>query len=423
MKVMIFEPFHGGHYTNYLQALAEYGAAHPQMSREDTVLVISEAHRTSPAYDEQIAPYEDKVTIDASVASVPVCIGIGSALTRPRVIKPYMQSMKSIWNDFWSALERHQPDKVIIPSADHPSQAAILFASRAEKEKLRSMPIEAVFHYSFAGWAKKAQDRFKDVSYRWVWDQAPWSRKYFVNPMVTDWFEGRGVSSYQLCPDPNFDLMPLSREEAAAELGLDPSKSYMGFIGSMRDHAAIPFMTHGMRQADLPDDKVLLLAGRIHESHSGILEGAQDLIDAGKLVIRDQYLSTKELSAGYLVSDIVAPINRNHMNLSANVVTAMRAGKPVFASTEGYGAYMIDRFGIGRTVCIDSWDKAGAAFEDAFRFAETYTPDPRMDKVADFHRTDNFAGQLIHGDRPGDALRPIIGWTEIIGQSDRRIAA
>ena len=94
MKVQIFEQFHAGHYTNYIEHLL------PALIRliekkliEKIIVTITPTHLHSRAFQEQLAEYSDWVEFDASLYE------IGDTLTRfnpQRILKNPAQAFSAL---------------------------------------------------------------------------------------------------------------------------------------------------------------------------------------------------------------------------------------------------------------------------------------------------------------------------------------
>ena len=384
--IVVFEAFHGGHYSNYLEAIVAF--AEVESGLPSIVLVVSAENLRSREWAEQIGPKVDSVTVDASIPPLPHAIPLTLDVAG---LKEYLSALRTLWTSFLSAIERHQPSRVVVPSADPLTTAAQLFMSRRQQALLASVQTIAVHHSGYTSNPVGASEHIKDRIYRRGWRRAPWSRLLMVNPMQISALATREPAlSVGLCPDPVPDLVPYGRAHAAAVLGLDPSLTWFGFIGAMRERAAIPELVDGFLNAALPRDAMLLLAGTAEEHGDWLRTQLTHPEIARRIAHIDRHLSFEELSAAYALCDVVTPLYRKTHTLSANLMKAIKAGKPTVVSPSGFSRYMWQRFPIG--VIFDGTDPG------VFARALEFTPpadSTDVRRLVEFHQPNNFAATLL----------------------------
>lgn len=92
----------------------------------------------------------------------------------------------------------------------------------------------------------------------------------------------------------------------------------------------------------------MLLAGRSHLAYRELADREYgDLIASGRVVLIDRYLRDEELHDAYCAADVVAVPYYPMDDLSANLLAAIAAERPVLANDFGYAGTAIRRFALG----------------------------------------------------------------------------
>ncbi|MBB4659481.1 glycosyltransferase [Parvularcula dongshanensis] len=408
MKTLLFEPFQGGHYTNYVEALVDYHRRVHEARGDELVLSLTSEGAASSAFAAQVAPRLGAASVDPSIPPVPHSIALRPT---PDGIRTYRRALTTLWRALGAAIERHQPDHLILPSADHITLAARFVAGERSRARIAGLKSTGVLHYGFAAGAHGVAELVKDQIYRQSWRRAPWSRLFMVNPMQVGWARTHMPGlSVEVCPDPVPLMAMPERDEACAVLGLDASKSYIGFVGAVRERAAFRELVHGFLDADLGPDWRLLVAGRVEwPEHKNFLKSDPRVAAArDRIVLIDRFLDADEMAAALSACSVLAPIYRQSQNLSANLLKAVRADKPVIASASGFGGYMVDEFGIGVGLPLDAPEGAPAAFRAARDLSGRYVPGVRTQSLKRFLEPDNFAATLFD-----DRNETLVPWAEV----------
>ena len=409
MRILIFVAFHGGHHSNYVAALLDYFSRHPVAGRHIT-LAISKVHKECGDYAELIAPFEQE--FDLLEIDMAEDIALSSALRSPKGLSDYLRSLTGHWRSFRDAYRTVQPDQIILPSADHLTLATAAFASGSERAALQKNDSAAIFHNGYGPGVQSLADKVKDKIYRWAQARAPWHRKYAVNPLLCAELVGEDKSRLSVCPDPVPAMTSIDRNAAANLLGADPSKKYIGFIGAMRDdRAAVQSLVDVFYAADFGDDFRLLLAGQPGpEIERFITNNARLNAGDNSALVIPRHLTTDELLAGYALCDIIAPLYKRSHALSANLLKAVVARKPVLVNDFGYSRFMVERFKVGEKFAYEDIDDGVAALKRLVAQSDQYGVSHATEKLVPFHAPDNFCAHII-GSSPENLLR----WSDLYG--------
>jgi glycosyltransferase involved in cell wall biosynthesis len=399
MKVQIFEQFHEGHYTTYIQHLL------PQLLEQghEVVVSITPTHAASAAFTQKLAFYQERVLFDTSLAEINSTISLNpkfvvrhplaGILSVGRMFQLATNLVKAVW--------REQPDRLVVTSADMQNTLLALYEQAYQMFRRPLFPKHTrtvgIFHYGYSGATETFSDRFKAWMYRKMWQQSPFDHLLLVNPIVYEWIKAHDASLAQrvsLAPDPVSPLQPFEQAAARSYLGLTAKGHYVGFVGAMDHRVAIPELIKAFRSSAL-DDEHLLLAGKLHPSYkANILTSHADWLGQGKIILIDRYLSAEELSAGYQALDLIALVYHKKPNLSANLLKALMANRPVLVNDFGYTGMMTQRFGIGWACDVSSSAALASTLRQALDGNVCYDR-PEILKLKQFHSPDNYAATVV----------------------------
>jgi glycosyltransferase involved in cell wall biosynthesis len=333
MRILIFEPLAGGHHTNYIEALLESLVRLRRKGNISEVIVaVTSAHRSSLSFQRQIARFEPDVVFDATLPAIDPTLPLADRLRDAR--------------HFRAVVLKHTPDLAISTTADQQTLAAALLSLVGVPVIPSGPRTIGLIHSGYAGRARNTADRAKDVLYGLGLKNAPWTRIGIINPLVYEWAIKRMPSSagrFVLVPDPVPPVKTLPRAEARRALCLPETGTYIGHVGSTDHRKAIPELLSAFKAVARPDER-LLLAGSLAESHRRLLTGEYaELVRSGAIVLRDRYIESSEIAAALSAIDAAAPLHYPRTELSANMLKAVAAGRPVLADSYGYTGEMIER--------------------------------------------------------------------------------
>jgi hypothetical protein len=94
------------------------------------------------------------------------------------------------------------------------------------------------------------------------------------------------------------------------------------------------------------------------------------LLEDRRLIVLDQYLSKEEINACCVAGDLIAALYRPHPHPSSIVLHAVTAGKMVLAPNNGWFAYMVPKFSVGRLCNPQDPEVLAEALDPALHEAE-----------------------------------------------------
>lgn len=405
MRVLIFEPDHGGHRYTYIRHLLTGLTA---LKGIDTItLVISRPGHASDEYRAQIAPFENKITV-APELSVPQGSQLGVARERFHALR--------------DTLDKHQADHLYVPSADGLTQilgARNMLPGRGILPK--GLTSEAAMHRgSFAYPAGSFQRRAKiTLGFKTI-ERAPWTRLHFVDPLG---YEAAKVLSPSLAArsvvlaDPVDPVKEIPKDKARKSLGIEPAGRWIGVSGAIDERKGCDLLLAAFDTARLADDDRLLLAGKASDSLRQLVKSKyQHHVDAGRLVMLDRYLTDEELAWSLSAMDVVCTAHPSHVGLSNIALRALAANRLVLGSSFGWLGRVVPAFGMGVVCDVTKTTEFATAIEQAIDAAQWYKRPPAGDRFLQFHsQTNHIAGwTALIRDKLGMPKQDVKTWEWVI---------
>ncbi len=381
MIVQIFEPFSGGHQTEYVAFLLPTLVRLREAGKlERIVLTTTSRHRETAAFTELLAPFASKVDFDVVAAG------------------DIYGSGRTVADILLDAVRRNRPDYIVSTSADNGALALAVRCLTGSDFRSRRITSVGVLHYGSARAARGVRNRLTAGAQTFSRRFGPWSELHVVNPVLYDatmrqgrWAEGR----VKLLPHPIAVKPAIAKADARRSLGIPVDGIYLGQIGKSDGRKAVPQLLAAFRAAQLPADRRLLLAGTQYDPHKTLIaEQYADLVRDGRLIVLDRYLPREELFVATCAMDVISVAYYTDQ-LSANLLAAVAAGRPVIGERTGYTGMVIDAFGVG--YATDVGDPHAFATSVTAAFAES--PDFQLSEAArrllHFHDPQHFVDTLL----------------------------
>jgi glycosyltransferase involved in cell wall biosynthesis len=382
VKALVFEQWQGGHYFNYLECLVPRLAAFC----DKVVVAVTESAASSELFARQLGQIADlpNVQIDREVA-----------LPRERTA---MGFRLRLGRNVVDAVARNRPDWLFLPSADEQVLALPLLALGGAKRHLRDIPIDAVLHYKAYTTRGRSRDNLLSSFQRSLLKTGVFTRLHFVNFLQYEdalRFAPPLASLARAAGDPVPQPPHIVAEAARRELGLEVCGRYVGMVGELDFRKAVPTALAAFRTARLGTTDRFLLAGRLHDLYRKLVRDEyQDLVDSGRLIVMDRYLTERELVACFAALNLHCSAYKEPFSgLSSLLLKGIAAGRPVLASDLGWCRAVVRRFGLGQTTSARV-DEFARAMAEALDSSAEYREDAAIRRLLEFHSISNFVNSI-----------------------------
>lgn len=376
MKIQIFEQWHGGHYTNYIEALL------PTLTKlaDEVVVTITPNHLNSESFQQQLASYSELVRFDPCLPEL-----------KPNVT---LKRSAEVAFNLVNSVRRIKPDYLISPSADVQSMFLAAKAFCGMQTLPRNVRALGVVHHGFGDAALKPVERMKESVYRFSLKHSPWNRLLIINPLVYEWISRQGgqlAERSAIIPDPIPSSTYFDKKTARNLLKIPTEGRYVGFIGMMDSRKAIPALVAAFRDATSARTDRLLLAGSILPEYKQLIESEfAELLELERVIILDRYLTADEMTVGFCALDIVSTVYERTACLSTNFLKAIAARRPVIADSFGYTGMIVKNFDVGWSCNVLDHEALVATLRRGLEESESYHVNERTERLIQFHHPENF---------------------------------
>jgi glycosyltransferase involved in cell wall biosynthesis len=296
---------------------------------------------------------------------------------------------------FRALIERIKPDAVYLPTADGVAQSLALSQLAMRRSGLSRVHSEALLIRVPAAYGMSRRPPFfTKMSLRAM----PFDVVHYIDPVTFDWVVskvgGQARKRARFIADPIEPLPLPTRSKACAMLGLPEQKKFIMSIG-MQDHRkGVDYLIKACARWQPVEPASIVLAGILSAQIRELVTNEyRHLLDDGRLIVLDRYLNNEEINACCAAGDLIATPYRPHPHPSAIVLYAASAGKMVLAANNGWFAYMVPKFSLGRLCEPDDPEIFAETLVSALLEAKAYKVSAAAKRLVEFHRSENFVLQ------------------------------
>jgi glycosyltransferase involved in cell wall biosynthesis len=228
----------------------------------------------------------------------------------------------------------------------------------------------------------------------------PFDVVHYIDPVVFDWVlskvSGKAGRKARFIADPVEPLSLPTKSKARAMLRLPEHKKLIMSIGLQDHRKGADYLIRGCACWQPAEPASIVLAGKLSpEVRQLVTNEYRHLVDEGRLIVLDQYLSREGFYASFAAGDLIATPYRPQPKPSHITLHAATAGKMVLAANSGWLAYMVPKFSLGR-LCDPQDPKVFAeALDLALHEAKAYKVSAAAKRLVEFHRSENFVLEWI----------------------------
>jgi len=382
MRVMIIEQkCDYGHYMNAVQYLVQ---AFAPLGCEIVVAVPNTAPE-SPPFKMHLSPHQSRFRLEFIPAR-------DYATSIWRMIKADARVFREL-------IDRVKPDAVYFPTADQEAQSLALSQLVFCRSGLPEVHCEALLVRLPAAYGmSRRPPLLSKIALRAM----PFEVVHYLDPVAFDWVVnkvgGKAGSRARFIADPIEPLSLPTGSEARAMLGLPKHKKLIMSIGLQDHRKGADYLIGACAHWQPAQPASIVLAGLLSAQIRELLTNEyRHLVDDGRLIVLDRYLTSDDFYACFAAADLIATPYRPHPHPSAIALHAATAGKMVLAANNGWFAYMVPKFSLGRLCDPQDAELLAEILDPALHEAETYEVSAAARRLVEFHRSENFVLQWRQG--------------------------
>lgn len=385
MRVLLFEPKFVGHFLGFAAVTAK---AFAELGCEVTMLVPSRARGTTQA--------------DIKLGNLPENVRVRYEIDVPKLYKKW-ENAEFETEALQIALDKYPADHLVLPSGDFILSG--LMKHRALRRRLKAMGgTDLVMH--------SCQQVYPDLGIRQrtlcVLDRIAVSlcqglRLLTVDPYATSDASVSHMALYgnPVLPLPHFREIPEyhpSKSEARAELDLPEHGRLLGSVGDLGRRKGTELLIESFAQSQPGPQDYLVLFGILSGTAKETLKQNQSLMDQGRIIVRDRFVSDSEFLNFFDAMDSVWCGCPHQVGIASTQLFAAEANRPIISTSYGAIGWLTEEYGLGRT-----YPGTVAAMSQAiawFHKTEDWTPDPHgRSRLLSYHTTENFNKHITAGIR------------------------
>ena len=375
MRVLIIEQvYNGGHYLNYVRylvlAFAPLGC--------EIVVAVPKPALESVQFKMYLSPHRPRFRLEFIPSR-------DETISRWRMVQTDARAFREL-------MDRVKPDAVYVPTLERMAQSLAWWLA-LRRSRLPRPHCEALLLRLADAYGMSRRPFFT----RMALHAMPFDVVHYIDPVVFDWVlskvGGKAGRKARLISDPVEPLL-LTRSKARAMLRLPEHKKLIMSIG-MQDHRkGVDYLIGACARWQPAEPASIVLAGPLSPQIRQLVTNEyRHLVDDGRLIVLDRYLSNEEINACCAAGDLIATPYRPQPHPSAIVLHAATAGKMVLAANNGWLAYMVPKFSLGRLCDPQDPELFAKTLDRALNEAEGYKLSAAAKRLVEFHRSENFVLQ------------------------------
>jgi glycosyltransferase involved in cell wall biosynthesis len=309
----------------------------------------------------------------------------------PRIANDYFFAARRI-DELLGMIALVKPDWVYVPYADAITQAAAVRGLLHGFGELRATPIEGqVMRGRYAYPANSLRERLGSAASRWLMQRSPWHVTHLLDTWVYDNLQGTArITEFRLIPEPVEPLPEVDSAEARRVLGIPADGRYVAAVGGLEPRKGTDLLLAAFARAKLNQDDRLLLVGKMAQPIRDLI--ARDyghLVNAGRLMFVDRYVSDHELGCGFLAGDVLVTPHPRQIGSSGTMVRAVASKRPIIASDFGWVGWVTRQFELGASVNVADVDAFAAAIETTLNRPASARGGEQAERFRQYHTLHN----------------------------------
>lgn len=376
-RILLFDLYHTGHHGQYVRVLMEHWVDRRDSGQLDIVVSNEFAGR----YPDLIASAADQPGVAFHPTDAPV--GLRDKTGRKAVLVNDIQMGRVLRQ----AVERHAPDHVVLPYADH-VQFSLATGLRFQRPvRISGIYFRPSFYYHSAGRGPRTlRTLADDVQKRgllWLALRNPHVDTLFtLDPYAVGPVRRLGARAVALPEAVEAGVVSDEAPHATRErLGIEAGRRLMLLFGSLDPRKGVRELLQAL--ASLPDHMLgrgaLVMAGESVAVQRDVAAAVEALRahSALQIVHLDTFVPDAEMHRLFAASDLVLLPYQRHVGSSGVLVRAAAAGVPVLGQDYGMMGALLDEYHLGLAVDTTSPDALARGLARFLDPATSYPFDPQ----------------------------------------------
>lgn len=356
-KLMLFELSIGGHYPGYIQHLIQYWCQQKFPGSLDIVVQPGFLTRNPDVVGVSSDYGVDNVNFVAiSPAEAIKLNSLSSGLSRAR--RAFDE-----WHLIYQYAQKLQPDHCLIMYFDTRQYPLALNAKLPCS--FSSIYFRPTFHYdrlikSAINWGERLQQWREKLLVSRILQHRQLKTLFCLDPFVVDDLEQFNCEvKLVFLPDPvcSYDSYQPQPEALRNRLGIDPQRRVFLLFGGLNERKGICQLLEALTllNQDLGSQLAILLIGPMPVTPKNRLK-INNYIDQVthfqkiQIITEERFIPDRQIQSYFQLADVILAPYQRHVGMSAILVRAATAQKPVLASDYGLMGEMTRRYQLGLAV-------------------------------------------------------------------------
>jgi glycosyltransferase involved in cell wall biosynthesis len=391
MRLLFFDLNPSGHHAGYLH--------HLMLNKPSAESIAAVSMVVSPDFLTQHAG----IVADAEKNGIRVVTISAEENAQRLARKAGLAQARAEWHLLVKYARQEQADEVLLMYFDHLQPA--FFLSKPLPFDVSGILFRPSFHYADWGQGPKTiREQLQSFRKKWL------LRALLVRPELKNLFSldpfavqpinqwaRRSVAHYLPDPVATRNVSALKISELRQDLDIEPSRRVALVFGLLDERKGIEPLMQAFAKMSAKEQAnwCVLLVGPLTEQMRAVIDTVLPTLTNVQVIRRHEFVADEVIQPFFAVADVVTVLYQQHVGMSAVLVRASAAGRPVLASGYGLVGQLVKTKQLGRIVDATNIDAIAEALLAFGQGAWTANAN-EMRNFANQNRAENFASTIFN---------------------------